>query len=358
MNGITAQHGARHLQFVANEDISSYQRDLFFSGIGNSSRLKSLDLSGNFDDEEEAENDLLHALQMNRSLRRLKLCLNTVGLMADDIWKTAIVETRLVSIHLWQLPDQTQDLLQYDSLVDVLCRSDCSLKSLSLERLEPSPQAYSKLETTKNSQRIPNKSVKTFSLCNTSLGCAEIMESVGLFKSLVCLTLVGNRICDLSRFDQLLIGENDLTLRDLELFDNQIDEQSLVEFLTKLPRMTRLRRLGLKQNPFVASNGWKQSLVDAIRQNDSIQCITCDTNSGYQEIYSKISVPLSMNRFGRQALELEPSPLRSKLWPFLLERAGRMSYYNYDDWVYLDWHKPRLETTRVDVVFWLLKGIV
>ena len=74
----------------------------------------------------------------------------------------------------------------------------------------------------------------------------------------------------------------------------------------------------------------------------------------WEEYYDDtFSVPLSLNRAGRQNLENDAAvELPTNLWPLILQRAGKISYYCvFDD----QWKDPTMTHRRVDVVYWLLR---
>jgi len=122
--------------------------------------------------------------------------------------------------------------------------------------------------------------------------------------------------------------------------------------------MKHLRHMTLAGNPFVEeSESWMDVFSDAVWKNKSLECTSwCHVRQerqGVSAIAAIANVPLSLNRGGRRALDLESSkPLPNGLWSHVLGRATRLSYYDADD----PWRRgPSLHSTRADVVFWLLK---
>ena len=190
------------------------------------------------------------------------------------------------------------------------------------------------------------------------LDSPRIMETVTLLHSLVSLDLRGNSIATLSPLEPLLIGKK-LTLQGLNLDENRIEEEEAVAFLRKLPQMTCLRHISMSSNPFCWTRSYMEVLADVVWRNKSLEDIRFEVNDLCPELaamYSQISVPLSLNRGGRRSLmEVESSSttgaLPANLWPLVLQRANRISYYHYGD----EWQKPSWESTQPDVVYWLVQ---
>lgn len=358
------QYGPREIQFYPVKRVSIYHARLLFEGLASSSTIESFALSpsGNviFVDAEEAGHSFVTALQQNRSLKHIQF--HSDHFQAElrwqtfpEIFKTAILDTKVQSIDVHQASLIGQTRISFESFVETLCRRDCSLKKLRMTAVAFWPPDDDSMDVDAVSESIvPNTSLKELSLNENGLDSPRIMETVGLLHSLVSLDLSGNSITTLSPLEPLLIGEN-LTLQSLILDENRIEEEEAIAFLGKLPLMTCLGHLSMSSNPFCWTRSYMDILADVVWRNKSLENIRFEVNDMCPQLavlYSQISVPLSWNRGGRRGLEVESKgTLPANLWPSVLERATRISYYYHDS----EWHKPSSEHLQPEVVYWLLQ---
>lgn len=196
-------------------------------------------------------------------------------------------------------------------------------------------------------------------LVDADLACSEFVDITRLFKSLESVDMSFNPITDLTPLDKLLCEGSEL--KRLEITLESVSESNWVEFLHKLPRMQSLRNLGISFRPFAEySEALRASFLDAL-WNSSIESVHFmddeEDNSqvfrGFEEFRCQVSVPVSLNRRGRQALQNQypGQPMYQSLWPRVLQRAMNIDYYSALD----SWEHPTLKTRRCDVLYWLLR---
>mmetsp|Transcript_4885 Transcript_4885/g.11634 ORF Transcript_4885/g.11634 Transcript_4885/m.11634 type:complete len:477 (-) Transcript_4885:163-1593(-) len=358
MAGLLQSDGPRKLVFRCRDSISLHQAHLLFKGIAFSPSLEKLLLSGEFEPCEDIGRTLVDSLGRNRRLKRLELSMDILDMDVEGILRTATLETQVQSLGIF---GSEVDDIPLNILRDVLCREDCPLEQFNLFGVAPSSRPVAmngdELNTT-----LVNSSVKGCSVINTIVDCSRIMETIGLFQSIETLFLFDNGISDLSPLDPLLIGDN-ATLKSLVVCSNDIEEADAIDFFRKLPEMKRLRHVRFWENPFITGNNdsWKTMAIDAIQRNKSLECIEGDQFD--EHFIDKTKVALSLNRGGRRALEVESSSvLPANLWPRVLERATNIVYCDYsiseeEEEIYYESEAKSepVESTRVDVVFWLLR---
>lgn len=365
------RNGPRELQFDPIKRVSTSHARLLFEGLASSSTIESFVLSpsGNlvFVDAEEAGRAFVSALQQNRSLKHIQFHYDHFQTVLQwprsqtfpEIFKAAVLDTKVRSLDIRQATQFGQARLDFEIFLETLCRSDCSLEELRMSAVAfwPPEDDAPMHDSSSLPQEIstPNTSLRIVCMNETGLDSPRIMETVGLMKSIVSLDLRGNSISTLDPLESLLIGDN-LTLQCLKLDENRIEEAEAVAFLRKLPQMTCLKHMSMSSNPFFWSRSYMDILAIVVWQNKSLEGIRFEANDvcpQLEALYSQISVPLSWNRGGRRTLDSSPSDesLPANLWPKVLQRATRISYYNYDD----EWQSPSSENTKVDVVYWFLK---
>lgn len=369
------QHdGPRELLLDIVRAVTANQATLLFEGLASSSILESFALfsSGGFMvflDVEEASRSFVDALRRNQSLTCLQFessqfypdhynmaNIDPANRILPNICQAAILDTKVRCLNIRQPAHSDREELCFDFLVETLCQKDCVLRALHLETISFQPKCNSSFANVALEDILPNSSVTEFSICKSFLDSSRIMETVSLLKSLVSLNLQGNRFSTLSHLDPLLFGKN-LTLQNLVLTDNQIEEEEAVNFFRKLPQMTCLRHLSISTNPFCWTNSYLDVLGDVVWRNKSLEGLCFETDDACPHLtalYTHISIPLSLNRAGRRALELElplQKAIAPNLLPLILERATKLFYYNYDD----GWHYPTSKTARADAIFWLLQ---
>lgn len=341
---------------------SLYQVDLLCLGIARSTCLEYLaveELAGeeNDDETEEAGLALADALSSNRSLKRLNLDMQ-IGLFLseiEEIMSAAILETKIEELELTNICEP----VEVTGLQDILCSEGCSLKSLYLSKVLPSSSPVARGVRRNELATATNSSVRKYTVKYTR---SDVLETVGLFRSIEQLTLIQNGISDLSLLDPLLLGDS-ATLKILKLIRENVQEEDAIEFFRKLPNFKSLQYLDLYGNRFIVNgNSWKAIAIDAIRRSKILECIDLGRFDGSDDFVAKTCVPLSLNRGGRRALEVESSSvLPPSLWSRVLERASKFTYcqipHEFDDAEDYKCHKtfePNT-ATRADVVYWLLR---
>lgn len=352
MSSLFHTDGPRELKSLRLLDASLYQANLLFEGIAHSKCLETLELDGTFEQPEEASRALIESLRRNRSLKRLQLCvsMDVMNEELHEILSTVILETKVEELNLWH-----DEFLEVTGLTDALCNEDCRLKTLHLHDVFLSRRSVDELGT------VTNSSVTEYYVKESQVDCSQIMETAGLFRSIQILKLYANGISDLSPLDPLLLGDN-VTLKSLWLPWNDVQEEDAMEFFGKLPDFKCLRHLDLSENPFIQSgNSWKAVAIDAIGRNKSLEYVNLGVHC-VDDFASRTCVPLSLNRGGRRALEVESSSvLPANLWPSILERASKLIYcgkpsaFDHVDPEDEDLTFEPTKKTRADVVFWILK---
>jgi len=355
--------GPRELEFRCRDAISLYQANLLFKGIALSTSVETLKLYGDFDEPENLGKALADSmLGENRSLKRLELSMDVLETNVQGILRNVILETQVQSLTIIEEDDFDCDDFPFNILRDILGSEDCSLGHLHLLRVAPSSRPVEMNDDDLNTT-LMNSSVKGCSVdLRDELDCSRIMETIGLFQSIETLCLKSNGITDLSHLDPLLMGDN-ATLKSLVLSADDFEETDVIDFFRKLPEMKCLRHVFFLENPFIDdSHSWKDVAVDAIRRNKSLECF----EGGHfvdENFIDETKVALSLNRGGRRALEVESSSvLPANLWPRVLERAANIVYCDYST-IYEEEEELcceglkslPVESTRVDVVFWLLR---
>jgi len=108
--------------------------------------------------------------------------------------------------------------------------------------------------------------------------------------------------------DPLLVGDI-LTLENLDLMGNQLQEKDAIQFFRKMPKMTCLKHVSLLFNPFFySSKSWKDVLAEIAWQYRSLECVMfvyddCDEEYTHEPSdIPELNLPLSLNRGGRREL--------------------------------------------------------
>ncbi|CAJ1950758.1 unnamed protein product [Cylindrotheca closterium] len=345
-------HSIKELDLYQLGAISTSQARYIFDGIAYSSSLQKLHLDIIFEEHEVAIPLLVDALRQNRSLKSLSLNLPTVegDRFFSNAIRAAVVDMKLKCLSIGDPRCIVQ--LPMDDLMEATCRPDCSLERFSMRGIEPSPvMEESAMDIDTDDGDIfmhRNTSVKELIIWGITLDCSRIMDTVGLFQSLVSLQLVDTNISNLSPLDRLLIGDN-LTLQHLSLGGHHMTNQDLLQFVLKLPEMKCLRHLKIAIDAKVQTDSWKDALADALLRNKSLEQVNVGRFTELQ-CENKYNVQLHVNRAWKPSSKQMPK----NLWPQVLQRATRLLYYRDND----DWEKPSLEVPRRDATFWLLKEMV
>jgi hypothetical protein len=343
-------HSIKELDLYQLGAISTNQARYIFDGIAYSSSLQKLHLDIIFEEHEVAIPLLVDALRQNRSLKSLSLNLPTVegDRFFSNAIRAAVVDMKLKCLSIGDPRRIVQ--LPMNDLMEATCRQDCSLERFSMRGIEPCPVMEESAMGVDDGDilMLRNTSVKELIIWGITLDCSRIMDTVGLFQSLISLQLVDTNISNLSPLDHLLIGDN-LTLQHLSLSDHHMTNEDLLNFVLKIPEMTCLRHLKISIDAKVQTDSWKDALANALSHNKSLEQVNVGRFTEFQ--YGiKNNVQLHVNR----AWKPNSKQIPTNLWPQVLQRATRLLYYRDND----DWEKPSLESPRRDVMFWLLKEMV
>eukprot|EP00526_Cylindrotheca_closterium_P018447 CAMPEP_0113606540 /NCGR_PEP_ID=MMETSP0017_2-20120614/2908_1 /TAXON_ID=2856 /ORGANISM="Cylindrotheca closterium" /LENGTH=357 /DNA_ID=CAMNT_0000515089 /DNA_START=200 /DNA_END=1273 /DNA_ORIENTATION=- /assembly_acc=CAM_ASM_000147 len=332
--------------------LSAYQAELLCKGVASSSTLEKLELSIRLANIEDSGKALAQALQQNRSIKALKL--HTPKLhncsVLGDIFKAATTNGRLETLDLELHHGERR--LPSSLLQECLCTEDCSVKSLMLKNIALDSDSW---DNTKQ-----NTSATTLHLNEANLTCHDAMRMVRSFKSLKHLNVNHNPFLELKPLEELLL-EQECKLESLvvSMKSETVDKHDeWVEFFRRIKRMKSLKRISFPVAA-VAHPERKKTLLEALYVNTNLESTLLMDDKGKFEpdvfisFCYHFSVPLSLNRGGRRALQDQPSdqPLKRNLWPLVLERAMRFKYYSVRD----AWQAPTLRTRRLDVVYWLLR---
>lgn len=98
-------------------------------------------------------------------------------------------------------------------------------------------------------------------------------------------------------------------------------EDSLISFISFLPKMQGLKKLDIEDNELTQKE--QDALLSSLAQNTTLEHLrTGSLDSELAQFY------LSLNRFGRRFLEPSEgtAPLKPSLWPLVLARMGRFEY--------------------------------
>lgn len=333
--------------------MSSSQAKLLFAGVASSPSLEKFQLCSSFADNEVAGHYLIEAIQQNLHLRSLDLSVtsaNHTGFL--NFFQTAVLQTRVRHLRVRDNEDMPWTVT-FQRLAKLLCHEDCALESLDLGLIHVDQTQFSDLSQRNEQQAIvPNMSVNSLILEPTTLSGSRLGDTLRLFGSLVKLSLWNRRITCLDPLYPLLIGDS-LTLQSMILggLGRGMAEHVALLFC-KLPLMTCLRELDISCTSFCFESSWWMTILElTLWQNKSLECFYFE-DIQESEFDSKLSVPLSLNRGGRRAMEIgSREELPENLWPLILERASRIHYYDFCSTM----EEADLESTRVDVVYWLLK---
>lgn len=365
-------NGPKEIDFYQTTNISIDQARVLFEAVASSPCLEVLCMRGLNFEPDITENNyesvceaFLDALQRNRSLKKLLLEISPFG---DFVWFPRIFKALTKIESLWMYSDHHGPFhFSSNLLVDALCHDDCSLKELRLfDIMFFQAEIFELISTDQASPVGFNKSVETLSVMSSNFNLSEFMKVAGILHSLVTLELPVCDIPDLSPLYPLLIGDNGLTLRRLQLHGNEITELNAIDFFSKLPQMTCLRQLELGEGLFLSSRRWLTVFLHAIQRNKSLEEFEVDqigdtAGMDEQEITtacSELDVALRNNRERRLTMEFldlaRSKVFPEKLWPLVLEQARKI---NPSFWNTRDQRRTNqaCESLKAELVYHLLK---
>lgn len=343
-----------HLKFL---DVTTRHARVLFEGIAASPCLENLKLDSLvFENRGVATTVLENVLSRNGQLQELHL----VGAQfahLRGIFRAAVLKTKVRSISVC-LQGEVEEQLNFASVLDILSHRFCELESLDLSCMDMPTGKWDD-----NQPTTINTSIKRVCLDDLYLQSTQL-EWIGMsFDSIESLCMKNNDVNDLSQLDTLLVGD-DTKLEILALDECKIDETSIIAFFRKLQRMTCIRRVDLVGNPFLESNRWMGVLLENIQFNASLECITCfyeyELTEERRDFCFNLEVRLALNRGWKCFMEsgscnnggTYTATLANKLWPLVLERASRISYFSC---CYQQGGIPSLSTLGTDVIFWILR---
>ena len=247
--------GPRELIFNSSQFVSLHQAELLGEGIALSPFLESLSIRDESDDEPQVDIGavLTEPIRRNSGLKCLGLRMNIFrsASSAKKFFKETILGTKVEILKIGGAfeEDFSQLSFPFEVFAEVFCQKECSLKSLHFGySLDTIP---SQREETETKISTKNSSVTNFNVLSSPLDCSSLMETVGMFQSLVSLKIVRcHSVSDLSALDPLLIGDN-LTLKSLILDQNKISAKDIIVFLRKVPEMKCLECLESICNPSI-----------------------------------------------------------------------------------------------------------
>lgn len=338
---------------VNRQGLSAHQACLLFKGVASSSTLEKLELAVRLENIEDSGKALAQALQQNKRVKVLKF--HTPKLHSSsvlgDIFKAATMNGVLETLDLGFCQGGGERRLLSSLLQDCMCRKDCSVKTLKLKNVVLDIHTW---DDTKQ-----NTSLSTLHLDDANLTCSQAMTVVKSFKSLKHLNVNHNPFLELNQLEHLLLEEGcklESLVVSMKSENDKHDEW--LEFFRKVRRMQSLKHISFPVTA-VAHPERKRTLLESLYVNTNLESTRLMDEKGQFEpdvfgaFCYHFSVPLSLNRCGRRALQDQPSnqPLQRNLWPLVLERAMRLKYYTVRD----EWQVPTLRTRRLDVVYWLLR---
>lgn len=390
MGAIMHPDGPAAIEMQSTENdytLSDHQIGLIFEAISSSSSLEHFSMIFPYSQDFSMESCRIvaRALRRNRSLLSLELC---VSRFPNSVFLQSIVSAACFGARLDTLKISDafggEHHLTLSTLVEGLCREGCQLKNVSLS-------FEIAVDVDLTDLAAVNSSLLDLHLRHANLTCAQFVDFASLFSSLQVLDIGQSPISDLRPLDALLLGEGSVLQRLDFSVDEQVGDDQWLTFFGKIPRMKSLKSLAIDHGIFGSfSEAQTRALLAALKRNNSLECCRVfnnlsllttraqseqdmgdiildeadDVRTGAhwakddpENLLARISVPLSLNRAGRRALQNRPLDqpiLKQELWPFVLERATELNYYSVED----NWKSPSLSSRRLDAVYWLLREIV
>ncbi|CAJ1966502.1 unnamed protein product [Cylindrotheca closterium] len=357
--GLTQADGPRELHLnLLLDDIPNHLFLMVLQAISFSPSLEKLDLIANNDmTEDNLAAGLIGAITTNRSLNALILGLrwgHPSQQIMQHVFRAAARTGRVKNLSIWYAsvfgPRQSLD---HEAFMEALCHQECKIEMLRLMYIDLVREPNSLQMPHDSNATTNNTSLKDISIVSGRLDCSQASAIVRRFSSLRSVELRRNDLQTISMFNDLLVQNQ---LQSLVLENSQVNEADVKSFLMKLPATRSLRNLHLLGNNFPTSKSCVELLENCITRNTSLErmtkCEVRDCDEDWKEYYKRsFSVPLSLNRAGRRHLQNDAgAELPANLWPLILQRAGKISYYGAFD----QWQRPTMTSTRADAVYWLL----
>ena len=334
---------------------TAHQAALFANGLSKCEHLKTLNISRCTIDEYGAMSKIASGLKGNASINQFRVSACSFADESLSEWITAIRNHPMLEI--LKIERCEVGVPELDSIARLLESDTSVLKHLSLrwnrrkggrfsehyEQILPAPiRALKK-----------NTSLISLDLVGNFVSDQDMTEWVTVLQkntTLQSLNLGSNQLTSPSKLIQTLQTGNS-TLLNLDLSSNRIGDAEVQGFATCIRGMrTGLKRLNLRVNSFGLEG--TTAILDALDSNtvlESLELPKLDFISS-----QKLQHMTCFNRGGRRLLGSEEG-VCSAIWPLVLERANKISYYNNagDKWM-----QPTDESNRANVIFSLLLGPV
>eukprot|EP00526_Cylindrotheca_closterium_P013386 CAMPEP_0113626534 /NCGR_PEP_ID=MMETSP0017_2-20120614/13722_1 /TAXON_ID=2856 /ORGANISM="Cylindrotheca closterium" /LENGTH=523 /DNA_ID=CAMNT_0000536717 /DNA_START=368 /DNA_END=1939 /DNA_ORIENTATION=+ /assembly_acc=CAM_ASM_000147 len=401
--GLTHKEGARELSLnlqYEESSISAHQAQVLSQGIALSPSLHHLKIvSSEYDPHMAAP--IADAVRQSTILKSFSITWpwedsDPSWMLQSTLASRPNLET--LTVQSWSAQEVSLDILR-----NGVCRLDCSLQEINLEKLtftaadedecstKEDDDGCSMIEDAPNldssmTPMPPNKSVKTLCLFHSWQPLPQVMKVVQMFQKLVHLDISGGCFTDLVALDDLLLSEKS-SLERLSMYHCGIEAHPMEAFARKLPRMKRLKVLVLGDNPFQESPSCVRALKDSLWRNHSLEIVhlggkfpkiiasrldqtlladphfgghcSHDSKSEGTPLTNQEMLPLHLNRAGRGSLlqmeQLSHDHLPLNLLPLILERAWRLQYCTHCG---IDADQTVEDRRRKEVVFWLLRNLI
>ncbi|CAJ1949183.1 unnamed protein product [Cylindrotheca closterium] len=350
-SGIMVNDGIKDVQIWASpvRPITGAQMIMLSQGLATTTTLETLglpvDLTG-----PGVVRYLIAGLEANKSLKYLKLC--WCKYPRDTLPKLiSALHSHPKLRRLMLRTDELRDSQVQLSLQSLLSSDNCKLEDVDLMRPISHEQANASSRFSLGQFDNPNTPMKSLHLGRLDLEDSSLRQMLPSCRYIVELNLCGNKICDLEPLDFLLLGES-CSLETLHLEENPITVDSARIFARKLPKMNVLRRLGLRESPFLEDQEFLEEFIDHANQNSSMEWLRIFTT--YDKVTTlrpKLMYGPSLNRAGRRYLGHNPGNLPLKLLPTAFLRSREIYYFD-------PLGSPKVPDARLDgldATFWLLR---
>jgi Ran GTPase-activating protein (RanGAP) involved in mRNA processing and transport len=343
---------------VLSIDLTTFtaqQAALFSNGLRKCEHLETLNFSRCTIDEYDAMSKIASGLEGNASIHQVRISACSFADESFSEWIRAIKNhPTLETLRIERCEVGVPEL---DSIARLLESESSVLKHLSLkwnrrkggrfsdhyEQILPAPIRALK----KNTSLISLDLVGNFVSDQDMTEWATVLQNNTTLQS---LNLGSNQLTNPSKVMQTLQTGNS-TLLNLDLSSNRIGDPEVQEFASCLCGMrTGLKKLNLRVNSFGLQG--TTAILDALDSNTELESLELPMSDISTQ--KKLQHVTCFNRGGRRLIGSEEG-VCSAIWPLVLERANRISYYNNagDSWM-----QPTDESNRANVIFSLLLGPV
>lgn len=347
-SGLVMKEGLRGVEFWTYRYVlvTEAQMSMLSQGLSVTTTLETLGLPADLTNPGVVQH-LIAGLSANTSLKCLKSC--WCRYQRDTL--SSVIAALHSHPNLSRLMLYTDELWVpqvQESLQTLLSRDDCKLEDIDLMVQTDSTSSRFSLPMFEN----PNTPLKSLHLCNLGIENSSLRTMLPSCMCLVELDLCGNSISDLEPLDSLLLGES-CYLERLTLEENPITVNSARIFAQKLPKMKLLRRLDLRDSPFLDDPEFLEEFIDYANQNTSMERLQIFTSTQDEDaaLRPKLMYGPCLNRAGRRYVGHNPGVLPLNLLPTVLVRSRRIYYYD----PFTSPKKPIERLDGLDATFWLLR---